>query len=492
MRGSGVPVVGSTNAPSVLALDLGSSSVRAVLGTLEHGVIRTEEIHRFQHQAVLDGDHLTWDIGRILDGVRHSIKLATQVLGKAPASVGVDTWGVDYGLLDAHGHLLRAPRAYRDTRMSRWAVDLEQRLPRKDAWQATGTAPQEINTVYQLFADLSEEPGLKEQVATVLPLPDLIAQSLGAEPGAGRAIASTTGLTVPGAGSWSQEVLRRTGVPSTWLPPVVNDASVAGVTQEGVTIVRPGGHDTACAVHSLGLGLQEVRLFISSGSWSLIGATVPEPLVTPQAFAAGLTNEVRTDGGARLLRNLTGFWLLQECQRAWAEQDTAALVAAAAQTPSLGVVVDPDDPAFMQPGGMPERIRQWCLDRYGTQPDGPAQTVRLILESLACAHATYADELSRVVGPALADDAPVHLVGGGARNAQLAQMTASACGRDVVVGATEASALGNVLAQLEATGAMGSVSRAETVARTVQPRTVEAGERAPFDRMRERLLDATS
>lgn len=490
MRSSdGVPASPATTA-SALALDLGSSSVRAVLGVLEDGAVRTQEVHRVTHQVVERDGHLTWQIETILEAVRHSLAEATRLLGHPPTSVGVDTWGVDYGLLDHQGRLLRAPRAYRDPRMSRWAAALEERLPRAQAWRATGVSPAEINTVYQLFADLLQEPGLLEQVATVLPLPDLVAHSLGGSLAAGRAIASTTGLAVPGAASWSPEVLEATGIPRHWLPEIVADGTVCGTTADGVAIVRPGGHDTACAVHALGLAPTDTSLFISCGSWSLIGATVPEPVVTDAAFAAGLTNEVRTDGGVRLLRNLTGFWLLQECQRSWGQDDTGALVEAARQAPSLGVVVDPDDPAFARPGDMPEKLATWCQEHYGLAPCGPGQTVRLILESLACAHAAYAEQLSRVLGPALAADAPVHLVGGGARNTLLAQMTASACGRQVVVGATEASALGNLLSQLEATGAIAPGQRAQVVARTVRPHTVEPADPEALNLMQERLLDA--
>lgn len=475
-----------------LALDLGSSSVRAVLGTLRDGVVTTEEIFRLGHEVTTQQDHLVWDFERIMQGVRRSLEIAEERLGHAPESVGVDTWGVDYGLLAPSGSLLRVPRAYRDARMSRVSAGLEQRLGREAAWEATGVQPQEINTSYQLFADLGEEPRLREQVGLVLLLPDLVAYLLGAAPAVGRAIASTTGLATPGASAWSGTVLDALEVPRTWLPGLVDDGTVAGRTPGGTAIVRPAGHDTACAVHALGLAPRDVRLFISSGSWSLIGATVPEPVMSAAARDNGLTNEVRTDGGIRLLRNLTGFWLLQECQRAWEEPDTGRLMEEASCAPSLGVVVNPDDPAFVRPGGMPARLATWCEEQYGVRPEGRGQTVRLIIESLACAHAAYAEQLERVVGDALDPDSPIHLMGGGARNDMLAAMTASACGRPVVVGPVEASALGNILAQLEATGAISSIERGDVVRASTDQRVVEPGSLAPFDSMRERLLAVTA
>ena len=486
----------STDEHHALALDLGSSSVRAVLGSYRQGAISTEEVFRLHHQAVDDHGTLTWDLERIMDGARRSIVEATERLGRAPDSIGIDTWGVDYGLLDAQGELLRAPRAYRDGRMARWATDLDRAISPEAAWRATGILPQQINTVYQLYADLRQEPDLVDRVDRFLPLPDLVAHLLGAPVEAGRAIASTTGLASPGARHWASQVLEATGIPERWMPPLVDDATVAGMTPEGITIVRPGGHDTACAVHALGLRGDEVRLFISSGSWSLIGAVVPRPVLDEAALRAGLTNEVRTDGGIRLLRNLTGFWLLQECQRSWDEPDTGALVKAAGECTSLGVVIDPDDELFASPGDMPAKIARWCRDHYAVEPEGPAQTVRLILESLACAHAAYAQGLQDVVGDLLDPASPIHLVGGGARNSLLPAMTAAACNRRVVVGTPEASALGNILAQLEATGAVEPASRGEVLRRSARLVDVEPTDSivdpSTFDAMRERLLNVTT
>ena len=486
----------STDEHHALALDLGSSSVRAVLGSYRQGVISTEEVFRLHHQVVDDQGALTWDLERIMDGARRSIVEVTERLGRAPDSIGIDTWGVDYGLLDAQGELLRAPRAYRDGRMARWATDLDRAISPETAWRATGILPQQINTVYQLYADLRQEPDLVDRVDRFLPLPDLVAHLLGAPAKAGRAIASTTGLASPGARHWASQVLEATGIPERWMPPLVDDATVAGTTPEGITIVRPGGHDTACAVHALGLRGDEVRLFISSGSWSLIGAVVPRPVLDEAALRAGLTNEVRTDGGIRLLRNLTGFWLLQECQRSWDEPDTGALVKAAGECTSLGVVIDPDDELFASPGDMPAKIARWCRDHYAVEPEGPAQTVRLILESLACAHAAYAQGLQDVVGDLLDPASPIHLVGGGARNSLLPAMTAAACNRRVVVGTPEASALGNILAQLEATGAVEPASRGEVLRRSARLVDVEPTDSivdpSTFDAMRERLLNVTT
>ena len=486
-----------TGSHGAVALDLGSSSARAILGVLSHGVLTMREVHRFPHQAQRQEGALCWDIEALTGAVRTGLARGREALGAEPDSIGIDTWGVDYGLLDHEGRLLRPPRAYRDERMSRHAAGLDARISREEAWRATGIAPLEINTAYQVYADLQEDPGLHDQVGLLLPLPDLLAHSLGAPASVGRAIASTTQMAAPGAREWSAPMVEAVGLPPRWLPPLVDDATVAGrVEGTGTSIVRPGGHDTACAVHALGLRGDEVRLFISSGSWSLIGAVVPHPVLDEAALRAGLTNEVRTDGGIRLLRNLTGFWLLQECQRSWDEPDTGALVKAAGERASLGVVIDPDDELFAAPGDMPAKIARWCRVHYAVEPEGPAQTVRLILESLACAHASYAQGLQDVVGDLLDPASPIHLVGGGARNSLLPAMTAAACNRRVVVGTPEASALGNILAQLEATGVVESASRGEVLRRSVRLVDVEPSDSivdpSALDAMRERLLNATT
>ena len=236
----------STDEHHALALDLGSSSVRAVLGTYRQGTISTEEVFRLHHQVVDDHGTLTWDLERIMDGVRRSIAMATQRLGRVPDSIGIDTWGVDYGLLDAHGELLRAPRAYRDRRMARWAADLDRALPAETAWKETGILPQQINTVYQLYADLRQEPDLIGRVARFLPLPDLVAHLLGAPVQAGRAIASTS---APVSGSfqerwhsWSSQKpvrLRSSRIPPSVRTSLVSPARSAAPSRMGLGTAAP-------------------------------------------------------------------------------------------------------------------------------------------------------------------------------------------------------------------------------------------------------------
>lgn len=477
-----------------VALDLGSSSGLAVLGTLAKDRLEMAEVHRFPHEATLHDGALIWDVDLLSAGVRDGVAAARRAADTPHglSAVGVDTWGVDYALLNDSGDLVRPPRAYRDTRMQRHLSDFEARIAAPEQWAATGIQPADINTSIQLFADLAEDPSLPERVARVLLLPDYFTYALGGGFGAGRAIASSSGLATPGARAWSESLIEAADVPRSWLPALVDDRSVAGYMPESETaIVRPGGHDTAGAVHALGLSHEDVRLFISCGSWSLVGVTLAAPVVTEVAYREGLTNEVRTDGGIRLLRNLTGLWLLQECERVWAaageRRTTAQLVAAAAEAPSLGVVVDPGDEAFMRPGDMPSKLARACQRRYGIEPTGIAQTARLVVESLACAHADTVAGIDHVVHDVLDADSPLHLIGGGSRNTLLAQMTADACHRPVVAGPAEASAAGNLLAQFEAIGALDPADRADIIAASFSPATYEPSSTSRFDAMRERL-----
>ncbi|MDO4411518.1 MAG: FGGY-family carbohydrate kinase [Cutibacterium sp.] len=475
--------------PAALAFDLGSSSVRGILGIFDGQRITTREVLRVNHEACKMNGHLVWDIGRIMSAIHEGFDCATEMLGRPPVSIGVDTWGVDYGLIDHSGHLLRPPRAYRDTRMSKYAAEVDRRLPRRTAWESTGIQPQEINTTYQIFADLAEQPQLRQAVATVLPMPDLVAYLLGAPPAVGRAIGSSTGFAVPSASQWSTPVLEALDIPREWLPDLVPESTIAGTTVHGSPIIHCGGHDTACAVHALGLGKNDVRLFLSCGSWSLMGATIPKPLVTDEAHDAGLTNEVRTDGGIRILRNLTGLWLLQECQRYWNETAITKLLAEAQNSSSLGVIIDPDDEAFVRPGGMPLKISKWCDEHYGVKPRDRAQMVRLIVESLACAHADVVNCLGRVVGSQLDSTDPIMAMGGGIQNGMLMAATASACRRPVITTATEASCLGNLLCQFETADFIKPSDRTNVVAASIEQKVIEPGDPAPFDAMREKLRE---
>ncbi len=460
-----------------VALDLGSSSGRSVLGSFDGARLAIEETHRFPIRFTESGGALTWDAMEVLAQVWRGIGRSDVVArsrGGSLASVGVDTWGVDYGLLDGAGRLLRPPRAYRDPRTARVESRFYARVSPEAGFAATGVEPALINTSMQLFADLTEDPELARQVHRVLLMPDLFNYFLCGQQATGFSIASTTGLMRAGAPQWDAGMLSQLGIPTTWLPAIVAEPTVLcripadragahGVTQ--LVVVHAGGHDTAAAVHAVpydGRG----AAFLSCGSWSLIGVERDAPIVSPQALRAGFTNECGLDGRVLFQKNITGLWLLQETVRRWQdaglEHNITTLVQAAREAPALACHVDPAAQEFMRPGDLPERLGAACDRVYGRRPQTPGHMVRMVLESLALAYRRSLAELEATTGEEIA---VIHMVGGGARNTLLCQLTADATGRRVVAGPVEASAIGNLLAQLRATDHLDTAESARQVVR---------------------------
>lgn len=482
-----------TRQHAAIALDLGSSSGRAVLGTLSGGVLRLQEAHRFAHKVDAAGGALTWDTDRLRDGALAGISVARALVPIEVGSIGIDTWGVDYALLDGDGRLVHPVRAYRDGRMAAHLGEYAAALDPWTAWCHTGVQPAAINTSVQLFSDLAMEPDLVDRVERVQLLPDYFASLLCGESGFGRAISSTTGLAAPGTRRWSGEVLRALGIPGSWLGQIADDSMVlAPERTSGIPLVRPGGHDTACAVHAMPVPADVGRsVFISCGSWTLVGAVTDEPVLSRAAYRAGFTNETCVDGRNRFLRNITGMWILQDLMRGWRREGTGVelteLLDAASAAPSLGLVFDPNDPAFVGTGDMERRIDEKMSALYGRVPDGRGQLVRLIIESLAVAHARTIRDIEELTGtPAEV----INMVGGGSRNGLLCQMTASAAGIPLLSGPAEASAAGNLLSQFEATGAICDGERIEVIERSFSPLRFEPRDPTRWNDMGRRLAEA--
>jgi rhamnulokinase len=478
---------------AVVALDIGSSSGRAVLAELSGERLSLCEVARFEHRVRRRDGSLTWDERAITAGIRAGIAAARRCCNGSIAAVGIDTWGVDYALLDADNRPVLPLRAYRDGRMSRVRERFYgERISRSELWRLTGVQPADINTSLQVFADLDHDPTLIQRVRRLLMLPDYLGFVLTGEAAYGQAICSTTGLCEAGAEAWSDPVVKAVGMPTAWVQAPTADRALLGTVADcGVPVIRPGGHDTACAVHALS-GRGEVGgAFISCGSWTLVGAETAAPVRGDEAFSAGFTNEARTDGGNRLLKNITGLWLLQECQRHWAQQgadaDIETLKQEAVSSTSLGVVVDVNAEQFVLPQDMPAAIGQRCHELYGVEPRSRGQLVRLIFESLAVEHARSIDRVDAVTATY---HPTVNLIGGGARNEILAQMTASACSRPVVAGPFEASATGNALAQFETLGVLDTEARERIVRASIDQHRYEPLDNAPFQHLRERLAEA--
>jgi rhamnulokinase len=446
---------------AVAAADLGASSGRVMLARVGPGQLSLEETHRFPNVPVRAGGTLHWDIlalyRELLDGIAAA---ATAAEGEL-ASVGIDSWGVDYGLLDAAGALLGNPVHYRDDRTAGMAEKVWAKVSAAELYAVTGLQHLPFNTLYQLAA-AAGTPQLAA-ARTLLMIPDLLAYWLTGEAGAERTNASTTQLYDARRGEWARELIERAGIPASLFPPLRSPGEVIGPVRPGVSanagqlsglaVIAVGSHDTASAVAAVPAAGRDFA-YISSGTWSLVGMELDEPVLTEASRRAGFTNEAGLDGRIRYLHNVTGLWLLQESVRAWAAAgrpvDLGALLAEAAGRPALAAVVDTDDPVFLPPGDMPGRLAAACRAAGDRVPGTPAEVTRCILDSLALAYRRAILAVQELSGrPA----GVIHMVGGGVRNELLCQLTADACGLPVIAGPVEAAALGNALVQARALGA---------------------------------------
>jgi rhamnulokinase len=437
-----------------LAFDLGAETGRAVVGRYDGASVELEELRRFPTPSAQLPDGLYWD----------ALGLYAQLLaglGEARAhgvtSVGIDSWAVDFGLLDSRGALVRNPLSYRDGRGAGAMEHLLRDVPPEEIYAVTGIQFLPFNTLFQLLA-LREE-GVLERAETLLLLPDLLAFWLTGARGAERTNASTTQLLDARSGTWATELVRRVGLPERILAPLVDAGSRVGallphVAEEtGLTaeVVAVASHDTASAVVATPLA-GEHAAYISSGTWSLVGVETAAPVLSADARLANHTNERGFGGTTRLLKNVMGLWLLQECRRSWLRDGETASYAELAQLAAGepgGIVFDPDAPALLAPGDMPARIADAC----GRSLERPA-LVRAIFESLACKYRAVVEDLEAATGRSIE---VIHVVGGGASNTVLCTLTANVCGRPVVPGPVEATALGNVLVQLHAQGELASL-----------------------------------
>lgn len=479
---------------AALALDLGSSNGRAVLGILNDRSLRLQEAHRFPHEATRHGNFLTWDTQRLRDGALAGISIAKTLVPISLSSIGIDTWGVDYALLDNNQELVHPVRAYRDERMTEDQESFAELFSPEELWEHTGVLPQTINTVTQLHSDLLRNPELLDQVSRLQLLPDYFGFLLSGELGFGRSIASTTGLAEPRTKNWSHHILNKLGIPERWLGPIGADKIVlAPEKTTGIPLVRPGGHDTSCAVNAIPVP-EDVQhsVFISCGSWTLVGAITSEPILSSAAFEAGFTNETCVDGTNRLLCNVTGMWILQELMRDWQQLGCGLTLGevldAAKSAPSLGLVFDPNDPLFAGTGHMQSRIREYMDHHYQRTPDSQGQMARLVFESLAIKHASCIRQLNALSGQ---QAQVINMVGGGSRNGLLCQMTASAAGLPLLAGPAEASAAGNLLAQFEATEAIDAADRIEIIQHSFQPLLFEPRDPTRWEDMSRRLAEVT-
>lgn len=457
----------------VAALDFGASSGRVIVGEVGQNVLRTRQFARFPNRPVSAGGRLYWNVLALWQGAMDGLAVAGRAM-PGLVSVASDTWGVDYGLL-REGRLLANPTHYRDERTGAALADVHAKLAPEALFRRSGVEVLPINTIYQLAADQAD--GLLDAADGVLMMPDLFNYWLSGRRVAERTIASTTGLLNPVSGQWDPELLAAASVPGEILPEVVAPgtrlgrllpevAATFGVPRS-LEVVAVGAHDTASAVVAAPISDSQA-VYISCGTWGLVGMERLAPTLSEDARIAGFTNESGVDGRFLLMRNTMGLWLLSECMRDWENDgdsiDLRDLLGAAAAVTADQPALDVNDPYFAAPGGMPRRIVAWCDRRGVPAPRGKAETVRCIIESLAASFGNAAHETARVAGTPLTQ---INIVGGGALNELLCQRLADLAGVRVLAGPVEATALGNVLLQARTMGLLdGSLEELRELVRS--------------------------
>jgi rhamnulokinase len=485
-----------------LAVDLGASGGRVVAGRLDGRQLTLEDVHRFENGGVAVGDRLYWNLLGLWSHVQDGLRVAAGRYGRQIASVGVDTWGVDFGLLGRNDELLGNPSTYRDRRTAGIFERVFPIASREEIFEHSGLQFMEFNTLYQLIAMKWGGSPLLDMAESFLMIPDLFHWLLSGEKANEYSNASTTQFLNPRTGRWATPLFERFDLPTRILGTIAQPgtklgpvrASVAKATGlSNVEVILPGTHDTASAVMAVPAasrpGHKPDWCYISSGTWSLMGVETPQPVVNELCRSLNFTNEGGVGGTTRLLKNIAGLWLVQECRRVWNQNgqsyDWPRLVAMAEQAPPLRSLFNPDHGSLVAPADMPQAIRELCRGGGEPVPENDGAVIRSALESLALRYRMVHRWLEQLVDGPLDT---IHIVGGGTQNRLLCQMTADACGRRVVAGPIEATAIGNVMMQAVATGDVTSIADAREVIRaSFSVETFEPRNTRPWDDAFERF-----
>ena len=456
-----------------LAIDLGAESGRTILGTLVDKKLVLSETHRFQNRPVRLPDGLHWDIlglwAEIKAGIGKTVKDGTKL-----DSLGVDTWGVDFALLDNDGNLLGNPTHYRDARTDGMLDEAFALMERSEIFANTGIQFMQLNTLYQLLALVKDESPLFEIAKNFLTIPDLLNYWLSGKLTNEFTNATTTQCLDPQTREWSQPLLDAMGIPTHLFNPITEPGTVLGTLQpqvieetgaKDVQVVVPACHDTGSAVVAVPAENQDFA-WLSSGTWSIMGAEVFAPVLSEKALAYNFTNEGGVFGTWRLSKNIMGLWIVQECRRTWKSQGQdysydAMTKLAAASDPFIAVI-NPDDDVFFHSSDMPQKIQSYCKKTGQRVPQAHGEILRVALESLALKYRWVLERLEELAGKRFA---PIHIIGGGTKNRLLNQFTADATGRTVVTGPVEATAIGNVLMQAIGLGDIASLEKARMIVR---------------------------
>lgn len=480
-----------------LAIDLGASSGRVMAGLFDGKKLELDELHRFSNGGHHIGDNYYWDFVGLFAEIKAGLAKAARQYGKQLVSAGVDTWGVDYGLLDRGGYLLGLPHQYRDSRTDGMMDRAFRKVPRRRIYEVTGIQFMFFNSIYQLMAESARRAPALAHANRILFAPDLLNYWLTGRQVNEYTMASTSQLLDARTGTWAKSLIRRLGLPARIFAPVVQPGTVLGEVLASVRedtglgklkIIAPGCHDTASAVAAVP-ALGQEHAYLSSGTWSLMGVENPGPVINDQAYDYGFTNEGGVCGTIRLLKNICGLWLSQECRRIWKQQGLEIgfedLRRDSLAAKPFAALIDPDCPDFATPGDMPARIAAFCKRTGQKPPATPGETARAIYESLALRYREVFGMLESLTGRRL--DA-LHIVGGGTRETVLNQFTADALNRTVHAGPVEATAIGNILMQMLATKSIRSLAQGRELVRSSFPlNTYKPGPSAPWDEAAKRF-----
>ena len=449
-----------------LAVDLGATSGRVAIGRVNSDSISLDVVHRFLHEVLPQEDgSLLWDwdliLSEVLKGLREAVKTSD------PISLAVDSWAVDYGFISPTHQYLPPVHAYRDPRNEIAYQELTKKIGKERIYSTTGIQFLPFNTIYQLYAarDLPEY----KKAAKFLMLPDLInflfTQKLSTEV----TNASSTQALNTQTREWDRELINLAGVREDLFTELHEPGTLIGVVRgfdvlDGINVVATASHDTAAAIAGVPFTNRQTEAYISSGTWSLVGVELDAPVLTPEAFAANVTNELGADGTVRALKNVTGMWLLEECRRTWhlegRDYEMPELLKLASDAKAFTTLIDPNDPLFAPPGGMPERIHTYCVERGLTPPQSDGEYAICILNSLAHAYKKTLQEISAVTGRKIE---LIHILGGGSQNDLLNQLTADICGVTVKTGPVEATLFGNIAVQAISAGVVANLTEARAL-----------------------------
>ncbi len=472
-------------AKNYIAIDLGASSGRVILGCVRDGEISLEEMHRFENGPIECGDSIRWDFAKLIEEIETGLKKAAYHVGRIE-SISVDTWGVDFGLIGSNGKLFENPYHYRDKRTDTMMDDVFSIVPREKVYEITGIQFMPFNSVYQLQALKLQKPDVLKKTNKIIMMADLVSYYLCGEIFSEYTLASTSQLMDMNTGKWSGELFNRLLLPVDVMPKIVQSGSVVGKLKKQIAdklgcgqipIVATGSHDTASAVASVPAEGNNWA-YLSSGTWSLMGVEILKPLINDVTYKYQFTNEGGVYNTIRLLKNIMGLWLIQECRRNWNQQGEkmhfSELAEMAKNAEPFAAVINPNDSRFLAPCDMPAVINDYLAKKGYKKINDKGQMIRVIIESLAFYYRRVLEILEEITGKKIE---VLHIVGGGIQNELLCQFTANSTGRKVIAGPVEATAMGNIMVQAIAAGQIENISDGrKAVAKSFELKTYQPAE----------------